>query len=138
MVSALLKHLLEIVSERIGNDFKSPGTTQAAVLDIFRALTGFGILVFFTNLSLIEFQVRYLTSFCLFSFIDGFKWFWMGSLHKNNQLMLEFLMASFLFLYICHYTLMTFLMILSVILLTMLMILLFTISALGHLICGNN
>ena len=29
----------------------------------------------------------------------------MGSLHKNNQLMLEFLKASFLFLYICHYAL---------------------------------
>ena len=54
-------------------------------------LIGFGMLVFFTNLSLMEFQVRYLALFLLFSVIDGFKWFWMESLHKNIQLILEFL-----------------------------------------------
>ena len=48
-----------------------------------RLLTGFGMLVFFTNLSLMEFQVRYLALFLLFSVIDGFEWFWMGSLQKN-------------------------------------------------------
>ena len=37
--------------------------------------TGFGVLVFFTNLSLMEFQVRYLALFLLFSVIDGFEWF---------------------------------------------------------------
>ena len=35
------------------------------------------MLVFFTNLSLMEFQVRYLALFLLFSVIDGFVWFWM-------------------------------------------------------------
>ena len=45
------------------------------------------MLVFFTNLSLMEFQVRYLALFPLFSVIDGFRWFWMGSLYKNIQLM---------------------------------------------------
>ena len=30
---------------------------------------------------------------------DGFKWFWMGSLHKNIQLMLEFLKDPFLVLH---------------------------------------
>ena len=48
-----------------------------------RLLTGFGMLVFFTNLSLIEFQVRYLALFLLFSVIDDFKWFWMEILHTN-------------------------------------------------------
>ena len=48
-----------------------------------RLLTGFGMLVFFTNLSLMEFQIRYLALFLLFSVIDSFRWFWMGSLHKN-------------------------------------------------------
>ena len=38
-----------------------------------RLLTGFGMLVFFTNLSLMEFQVRYLALFLLFSVIDGFE-----------------------------------------------------------------
>ena len=54
------------------------------------------MLVFFTNLSLIEFQVRYLALFLLFSVVDGFEWFWMESLHKNIQLLLEFLKAPFL------------------------------------------
>ena len=38
-------------------------------------LTGFGMLVFFKSLSLMEFQLRYLASFFLFSVIDGFEWF---------------------------------------------------------------
>ena len=76
-----------------------------------RLLTGFGMLVFFTNLSLMEFQVRYLALFLLFSVIDSFKWFWMGSLHKNIQLMLEFLKVPFLFLHFSYYTLMSPLMI---------------------------
>ena len=49
-------------------------------------LTEFGMLVFFTNLSLTEFQVRYLALFLLFSVKGGFEWFWMGSHHKNIQL----------------------------------------------------
>ena len=56
-----------------------------------RLLTGFDMLVFFTNLNLMEFQVRYLTTFLLFTVIDNFKSFWMESLHRNIQLMLEFL-----------------------------------------------
>ena len=71
-----------------------------------------------------EFQVRYLALFILFTVIDDFRWFWMGSLHKNIQLILEFLRAPFLVLHFSYYTLMTFLMMLSVILLSMLMILL--------------
>ena len=95
------------------------------------------MLVFFINLSLMEFQVRYLALFLLFSIIDSFEWFWMESLHKNIQLMLEFLEASFLVLHFSYYTSMTFLM-LSVILLYMLMILPSILSMIRHLICGNN
>ena len=40
-----------------------------------RLLTGLGILVFFTNLSFMEIQVKYLTLFLLFSVIEGFYWF---------------------------------------------------------------
>ena len=96
------------------------------------------MLVFFSNLRLIEFQVRYFALFLLFSVIDGFKWFWMGSLHKNIQLMLEFIKAPFLVLLFFCYTLMTFLMMLSVILLSMLMILLSILNVIRHLICSNN
>ena len=36
------------------------------------------MLVFSTNLSLTEFQVRCLVLFCLFSVTHSFGWFWMG------------------------------------------------------------
>ena len=56
------------------------------------------MLVIFTNLSDMKFQVRYLALFLLFSVVDGFEWYWMGSLLKNIQLMLELLNAPFLVL----------------------------------------
>ena len=61
----------------------------------------------------------------------------MGSLHKNIQLLLEFLKAPFLVLHFSYHALMTFLMILSVILLSMLMILP-VLSVIRHLFRGNN
>ena len=109
--------LLTVVSDRVVMAINRSGTTRAVALDIFRLLAEFGMLVFFTNLSLVEFQGTYLVLFFLFSVIDGFEQFWMGSLHKNIQLMLEFLKAPFLVLHFSYYTLMAFLMILSVILL---------------------
>ena len=102
-----------------------------------RLLKGFDMLVFFTNLSLQEVLVRYLALF-LFSVKDGFAGFWMESLHKDIQLMLEFLKDPFLVLHFSCYTLMTFLTMLSVILLSMLMILFYILSVIRHLICGNN
>ena len=62
----------------------------------------------------------------------------MGSLHKNIQLMLEFLKAPFLVLHFSYYTLMTFLTMLFVILLSMLMTLLSILSVIKHLICVND
>ena len=78
-------------------------------------------------------QVRYSALFLLFSVIDNFEWFWMESLHKNIQLMWEFLKAPFLVLHFSYYALMTFLMMLSVMLLSMLMILLSIPSVIRHL-----
>ena len=85
-----------------------------------------------------EFQVRYLPSFLLFSVIVGFEQFWMESVDKNIRLMLEFLKAPFLVLNFSCCLLMTFLMMLSAILLYMLMILLSILPVIRHLICGNN
>ena len=96
------------------------------------------MLVFSMNVSLMEFLVRYLALFLLFSVIESLEWFWIASLHKNIQLMLEFLKVPFLVLHFSSYILMTFLMMLPVILLSMLMILLSNLSAIRHLICGNN
>ena len=60
-------------------------------------------------------------------------------IHKNIQLLLEFLKALFLNLYFSYNTLMTFLMMVSAILLSMLMILVsLTLSMIRQLICGNN
>ena len=101
-----------------------------------RLLTGFDILVFFTNLSLNEISGQ-IFGLILFSVIDGFEWFWMEILHKNFQLMLELLKVPFLVLHFSCYKLMTFLTMLFVILLSMLMILLFILSVTRHQICGN-
>ena len=45
-----------------------------------------------------EFQVRYLVLFLLFSAVDGFELFWVESVHKNIDLMLEILKSPFLVL----------------------------------------
>ena len=109
------------VSDAITKAFNRSGATQAREHFIYsRLLTEFDILVFFTNLSLMEFEVRYLATFLLFSVLDGVEYFWKGSLHKNILSILEFLKAPFLVLHFSHYTLMTFLMMLSVRLLSML------------------
>ena len=84
-----------------------------------------------------NFMGRYLALFLLFSVINSCKWFWMESLHKNIQLILEFVKIPFLVLHLSYFTMMTFLMI-SVILLSMLMILLSILNVIRHLICGNN
>ena len=42
----------------------------------------FDLLVFCTNSSLIEFNIRYLALFCHYSLMEGFKWFWMERLQE--------------------------------------------------------
>ena len=58
---------MTVVSDRIARAFDRSGATQAVALDISKAFDGFGMLIFFTNLSLTKFQVRYLALFLLFS-----------------------------------------------------------------------
>ena len=62
----------------------------------------------------------------------------MESLHKNFQLMLEFLEAPFFVLHFPYYTLLIFLTVLYVMLLSMRMILLSVVSVVRHLIRSNN
>ena len=62
----------------------------------------------------------------------------MGNLHKNIKLMPEFLKHPFVVVHSSYYTLMTFLMMLSVILLSILMMLLSILNVVRHLTCGNN
>ena len=115
-----------------------------------RLLTEFGILVFFTNLSLMEFQElkSYGMSGQIFGLISSFLStrrigvVLNGKFHRNIQLMLEFLKAPVLqgskVLHFSYYALIIFLLMLSVILLSMLMILLSIQSVIRHLICCNN
>ena len=95
--------LLIVVSDRIARAFNTFRDTRAVALDISKAL------------------------FLLFSVKGRFEWFWMESLHKNIQLMLEFLKAPFLFQHFSCYTLMTFL-----------MILFSTLNVIRHLTSGSN
>ena len=62
------------------------------------------MLVFFTNLSLMEFQVRYLVLFLLFSVIDNFEWFWMESLRNEYSFNVGVLQGSILgpILFVLH------------------------------------
>ena len=123
--------LLTVVSDKIARALISRGLLELSHSIYPRLLTRFGILVFFTNLCLMEFQVRYLALFLLFSVIDVFERFWMESLHRIIKLILEFLEAPSLVLHFSCYTLITSLTMLSVILLSMLMILLFILSVTG-------
>ena len=131
MSSQSTTDLLTVVSDGIAGLLTGLGLLELWPLIYPRLLTGFGMLVFFTKLSVTEFQIRYLAVFLVFSVINSFKWFWMESLHKNIQLRLEFLKAPFLVLHFSYYTLMIFLMMLSVILLSMLMILLSILTVIG-------
>ena len=79
---------------------------------------------------LVKFQVRYGGSVMAALDVSG--------LHKNIQLLLEFLQGQFLVLHFSCYTLMTSLVMLSVVLLSMWMILLSTLNVIRHLICSNN
>ena len=126
--------LLTVLSYRIA--FNRSAVTRAVALDILKAFDRFwhaGLLH-----KLYEISGQTLPLFLLFSIIDSLKWFWMESVHKNIQLMLEFLKAPSLALHFSCYTLMTFLTMLSAILLSMLMILLSILRVIKDLICGNN
>ena len=73
-------HLLTVISDRIARAFNRSGVLELSHLIYPKLLTGFGMLVFFTNLSLMEFQVRYLVLFLLYSVVHSLGWFWIGSL----------------------------------------------------------
>ena len=82
----------------------------------------------------LEFHLKYLALFCIFSEIKSFSWFWMETLNKNIQMILEFLEASLLIIHFSYYTFMAFLMKQSLILLYLL-VMPTTLSVIRHLIC---
>ena len=123
--SRLTADLLTVVPDRITRGFNKFWATWAVVLDISKA---------FDRIWHAGLLHKHVTLFFLFSVMGSFRWFWMEDYHKNIQLMLEFLKGPLLALQFSYYTLMTFLMMLSVILLSMLMTLLSTLNVISHLI----
>ena len=100
MVSGLLD-LLTDVSDRIARAFNRSGLLELYHLIYLRLLTRFGMLVFFTNLRLIEFLVRFRL---ISSFLINRQRFWMESLFKNIQLILVFFKVPLLALHFSYYT----------------------------------
>ena len=130
--------LLTVVSDRIARAFNRSGVTRAVALDISKAFDRVWHAGLLHKLKSYGISGQIFGLISSFLRIGDFKWFWMERLHKNIQLMRGFLKAPFVVLHFSYYTLMTFLMMLSVILPPMLMILLSNLSVIGHLICSNN
>ena len=99
--------LLTVVTDRIARAFNRSGATRAVVLDISKAFDRV------QHAGLLHKLKSYGISGQIFGLIfyflsnSGFRWFWMGNLHKNIQLMLEFLQGPFLVLHFSYYTLVT-------------------------------
>ena len=105
-----------VTSDKVARNLIRSGATLA--VDI-------GLPIF--KIKSVRSQIGRLFGLCdLSSVKDDIELFWIGSLRKNIQLMLEFLKAPFFFQHFSNCTLMTFLMMLHVILLSMLTILLYS------------
>ena len=95
--------LLTVASGRIARAFNRPGATRALALDISNAFDK----VWHAGLlhKLKSFRISSQTFGIIYSFLSnrGFEWFWMGSLHKNIQLVLEFVKAPFLVIHFLLY-----------------------------------
>ena len=66
IISGLLVQL-QIVSNRIARISNRAGAIRSVALDMSKAFVGFSKLVFFTDSSLMEFQVRFLVLFFFIS-----------------------------------------------------------------------
>ena len=130
--------LLTVVSDRIATAFNKSGATQAVALNIPKAFNRIW------HADLLQKLKSYEISGQIFGLISSFlsnrqlQGVLNGKSSQENPVYAGVPQGSILVLHFSYYTLMTFLMMLSVILLSMLMILLSTLSVGRHLICGNN
>ena len=129
---------LTVVSDRIATAFNKSGATQAVALNIPKAFNRIW------HADLLQKLKSYEISGQIFGLISSFlsnrqlQGVLNGKSSQENPVYAGVPQGSILVLHFSYYTLMTFLMMLSVILLSMLMILLSTLSVGRHLICGNN
>ena len=91
------------MSDRIAGAFNRSGATQAVALDISKAFGRVWHACLLHKCRSCGISGQILALFLLFSVIGSFGWFWMGSLLKNIQLMLEFLQGLFLVLHFTYY-----------------------------------
>ena len=89
---------LAVVSNRIARAFSRSLATRTVALDMPKAFNRVW------HVGLLHKLKSYGTSGQIFLIINGFEWFWIGSLHKNTLIMLEFLKAPFLALHFCYFT----------------------------------
>ena len=129
---------LTVVSDRIARAFNRSGTTRAVAFDIsnaFNRVWHAGLLHKLKSDGILG-QIFDLIS----SFLSN-KQLWVvldGKFSQEYPINAEVLKGPLLVLHLSYYTLMTFLMMLSVIMLSVLMVLLSTLNVIKHLICDNN
>ena len=116
--------LLTVVSDGNDRDFKRSVATQVVACDISKAFDKVW------HVGLLHKLKSYGISVQIDSLISSFD----RSLHKNIQLILGFLKAPFLVQHFSYYTLMTFLMMLSVVLLSVLIYYSLLLSVIRYLI----
>ena len=119
--------LLRIVPDRITRVFNRFGVTRAIAFDFSKDFDSVWFAALMHQCKSDEISVRAFGLILPFLRKHDFVWFWMGTIYKNIQLILMFLKDLLLALYFSYYTLMAFLMIISVTLLSILMILLPTV-----------
>ena len=88
--------LLTVLPDRIARAFNRSGAARAVALDISKAFDRVW------HVGFLHKHKSYKISGQIFSVIDGFKWFCMGSLQNNIRLMLEFLKFPFLVLHFSY------------------------------------
>ena len=97
--------LQTVVSYRVALTFNRFGTTRAVAVATSKAFDRIWHAGLLHNRKCYGVSGQIFGLICFFLSNRCFEWFWMGSLHKNIQLMLEFLKGLFLALHFSCYTL---------------------------------